>query len=314
MYYAPPQPAAVASACFNPCLSPGAHAVMAWQKASCAPESKQSAHMHRTRDSNAQTSARPAPPGERGPPGPPGPPGQPGAMGPAGPPGPIGPAGPAGPPGPPSISVCRAECCAAGTYGTRPSDASGTTKTVTIAGIIPVGGLSVSGSGPGYAYATAAGRASVYLPGSDAIRSVVVAPATTANVSASDRPPAAWVTRVETQAVTIAFSANTGAVHFIAAVDTSDVLPVVASTGASPCPTEDAPARPKSAEPTDERARHGCARCAARRQRRAERSRSVPGALSPGAEVEAAADPQQQDKRCASCHEDKPPKSKDGDV
>lgn len=308
MYYAPPQPAAVASVCFNPGLSPGAHAVMAWQKpAASVPEAKRGSATHRNRDLSAHTApaARPAPAGERGPQGPPGPPGQPGVAGPMGPPGPAGPVGPAGPPGPPSINVCRADCGGASARGQRANGTNGstptTTTTTTIAGIIPVGDSSTSGSGPGYAYATAAGRASIYLPGASAVRSVIVAPATAAlGATASDVPPAAWVTRIETQAATIAFCPNTTAIHFIAAVDNVESHPAVAWLSAPPC-AEDVPTRAKSSESNDERARHACARCAARRQRRAERSRSVPGALSPGAEAEGA-DNAQQDKQCASCH------------
>lgn len=306
MYYAPPQPAAVASVCFNPGLSPGAHAVMAWQKPGpTASESKQNLTMRRSRDASAHATpiARPASVGERGPPGPPGPPGQPGVMGPAGPPGPVG---PAGPPGPPSFSACRAECCGGGARGTGTNGATTVTTTM-IAGVIPVGESSTSGSGPGYAYATAGGRASIYLPGANAVRSVVVSPAvaTTPGASTPDAPPAAWVTRLETQAATIAFCANTSAIHFIVAVDATPSQPAVVS--ASPC-AEDATALSKSTESNDERARHACTRCAARRQRRAERSRSVPSALSPGVEAEAANT--HQDKECASCRKDKPPDDK----
>nr|UDO48064.1 hypothetical protein [Pandoravirus massiliensis] len=303
MYYAPPQPAVVASACFNPGLSPGAHALMAWQKpAPSIPETKRGKSMHRPRDSNLDSgpAARTVSVGERGPQGPPGPPGQPGLMGPTGPPGPAGPMGPMGPPGPPSISVCRGECTHARGGGTTGTLTTSTAKTTTVAGIIPVGESSTSGSGPGYAYATAAGRASIYLPGAAAIRSVVVAPAATSTgAPASDAsPPAAWVTRIEAQAATVAFCTTTTAIHFIAAVDTSEPHP--ASVSVSRC-ADDAPTCPKGGEPSDERARHACVRCAARRQRRAERSRSVPGALSPGAEAEASnGTQQQQDKECVS--------------
>nr|UMO79385.1 hypothetical protein [Pandoravirus aubagnensis] len=314
MYYAPPQPAAVASVCFNPGLSPGAHAVMAWQKpASSTPEAKRGSTMHRSRDPNghAAPAARPASVGERGPPGPPG---QPGVAGPMGPPGPVGPMGPAGPPGPPSISVCHADCGGAGARGQRVNGTNGTpttttTTTTTIAGIIPVGESSTSGSGPGYAYATAAGRASIYLPGTGTIRSVIVAPAATASgASILDKPPAAWVTRVEAQAAAIAFCPNTTAIHFIVAVDGAESHPAVVLS-VSPC-AEDMPTRSKSSESNDERVRHACTRCAVRRQRRAERSRSVPGALSPGVETEAANNTP-QDKQCTSCH--KKDKSPDDD-
>nr|UMO79011.1 hypothetical protein [Pandoravirus belohorizontensis] len=332
MYYGP-APAAVAGACFNPGLSPGAQALMTWQRSPAAspyapssalppplmpsfvspssthapPPSQRSlttGERHGTRDHMAplpvgnEMRQERGPPGASGPPGaqgPPGPPGPPGAVGPPGPQGQQGPQGPAG--------VCRRAPAPVG-----PS---------IVAGVIRVDGSSTGGGGgggPGYGYAVTARHVTLHFAEALAVLSLVATPTA---APTADAAPSAWIERLDSQGGMIAFRGLVTSIHFVAVIERGDrealpgALACCASSNDSDKPFRQpspAPSSPVSPATTSLAVPLACARCAARRRRRAERSRSVPGALSPATaavpppgEAETEAERADGDQECPVC-------------
>ncbi|BCU03431.1 hypothetical protein [Pandoravirus japonicus] len=335
MYYGP-APAAVAGACFNPGLSPGAQALMTWQRSpaaspyapssalppppmpSFAPPSyapspsqrsfatggRQGTHDHIASPPVGNEMCRErGPPGASGPPGaqgPPGPPGPPGAVGPPGPQGPQGQQGPQGPAG-----VCRRTPTPVG-----PS---------IVAGVVRVDGSSTGGGGgPGYGYAVTARHVTLHFAEALAVLSLVATPTAAPTAEAA---PSAWIERLDSQGGMIAFRGLVTSIHFVAVIERGDAatsLPSPLACCASSNNNSDKPFRQPSPPPsspvspatTSLAVPMACTRCAARRRRRAERSRSVPGALSPvttavsppsEAEIEAEAERADGDRGCPVC-------------
>lgn len=335
MYYGP-APAAVAGACFNPGLSPGAQALMTWQRSPAASPyasssalppppmpsfvspsssyalspSQRSLATGERRGAHDHMAPPPAgndvrqergPPGASGPPGAQGPPGPPGPPGSAGPPGPQGPQGPQGPAG-----VCRRAPAPVG-----PS---------IVAGVVRVDGSSTGGGGgPGYGYAVTARHVTLHFAEALAVLSLVATPTA---APTADTAPSAWIERLDSQGGMIAFRGLVTSIHFVAVIDRGDTASLPGSlaccSSSSSNNNSDKPvlqASPPPASPAPSAAMSlavplACARCAARRRRRAERSRSVPGALSPAAtvvpppgeaETEAEADCADGDQECPVC-------------
>ncbi|AVK74593.1 hypothetical protein pqer_cds_171 [Pandoravirus quercus] len=322
MYYGP-APAAVAGACFNPGLSPGAQALMTWQRPPAAPPclsppatslpsssvslmpgvpstlrrpltvaDRRGAH-------DDQAAAPPVEAGahrERGPPGPSGPSGPPGTVGPPGPPGPpgaVGPPGPQGPPGP--AGVCRR------------ASAPAPVGPSYVAGVIGVAGPSGGGNGPGYGYAVTARHVTLHFAEARAVLSLVATPMA---ASAADTAPSAWIERIDAQGGMIAFRGLVTSIHFVAVIERADTTalidPLTCCASVPPRPPSPSTPSPTSVSLSVPPA---CTRCAARRRRRAERSRSVPSALSPtvangppSPEAEMEAEPHADDsKGCPVC-------------
>ncbi|AGO83679.1 hypothetical protein psal_cds_182 [Pandoravirus salinus] len=302
MYYGP-APAAVAGACFNPGLSPGAQALMTWQRPCAAPPSSMPpslpspsialpspastipcaplAALRRPLTAADRSGARvhevPSPVDatahrERGPPGPSGPPGATGPPGPQGPPGAVGQTGPQGPPGP--AGVCR-----------RPPAATPGGPSI-VAGVVGVGAPLAGGNGPGYGYAVTARHVTLHFAEARTVLSLVATPVA---APAADTAPSVWIERLDTQGGMIAFRGLVTSIHFVAVIertDTSALVDPLSCCAFDPSLLSSSPSlppAPRSPTPAPASVPQVCTRCAARRRRRAERSRSVPSALSPPA-------------------------------
>lgn len=334
MYYGP-APAAVAGACFNPGLSPGAQALMTWQRSPAAsPYAPSSAlpppsmpsfasppssyaplpsqrslaagERHGTHDHTAPPSAgnevrqERGPPGASGPPGAPGPPGPPGPPGAVGPPGPQGQQGPQGPQGP--AGVCRRAPAPVG-----PS---------IVAGVVRVDGSSTGGGGgSGYGYAVTARHVTLHFAEALTVLSLVATPTA---APTADAAPSAWIERLDAQGGMIAFRGLVTSIHFVAVIERGDAAALPGALACCSSSNSDKsslqpsppPSSPVPSASTSLAVPSACTRCAARRRRRAERSRSVPGALSPAttaapppgeAETEAEAEHADGDQECPVC-------------
>lgn len=209
-----------------------------------------------------------------------------------------------------------------------------------VAGVVGVVGPPGGGSGPGYGYAVVPGRVTVHFAAARAVLSITV---TAMARAAADGPPSAWIERLDAQGATIAFCGPAASIHFIAAIDRGDASGqsdaescCASSLTLSPLESSLSPSLPsthsaRGVSPTTApgaRAPTSCTRCAARRRRRAERSRSVPSALSstvvadatgstPLTEAEAHETHGPDGKECAACRNQREEKARrqrdDGD-